>query len=106
MSADSFPLLLPGHHEYFRDGMQPQLSAEKIGSILNINQHGTGLKACDMQNSSTLFPTVSMMNHSSHPNCLFLPVSTGAGGPVIVVASNNAKKGEELTMLYHENAAS
>jgi hypothetical protein len=105
MSVDSCPLLLPGHHEYFRDSEQPNLPAERIQKILDVNQHGTGNQISELKNSSTLSLTVSMMIHVSNPTCLFLPVSNGRGGPVIVVTKRHVQKGEELTMTYHENEA-
>ena len=106
MSVNSFQLLLPGLHEYFRDEKPPRLSAEKIEKILSTNQHGSnGLKSREMEDSSELYPSISMMNHSFDPSCAFLAVNKDLDGIAIVVTAKEIKKGEELTILYHNDKA-
>jgi hypothetical protein len=105
MSVNSLPLLLPGHHEYFRENAPPRLSADKIQRILATNQHGNKaiISKKEESDSAMLYPSISMMNHSSNPTCTLRLPSKDLADVAVVVTVIPVKKGEELTIMYHND---
>lgn len=103
VNLDMFLFLLPTHREYTRKSTPgSELSKARIDSILETNIHGHSLTDGDEKTcSSQLYPAVSMMNHSSDPNCSF--VKNALQGLAIVTTTRCVAAGEEVCMLYHEN---
>jgi hypothetical protein len=98
VNLELFPFLLPTHYEYSAN-TATEITADRIDKILNINCHGTTPFAPDSRDcESELYPTVSMMNHASIPNCAFAPSSLKF--LCIVLTLNPIQAGEELTMKY------
>lgn len=104
MSVNSLPLLLPGHHEYLRVNEPPRLSADKIQTILGTNQHGNNaLRSKEKSDFSELYPSISMMNHSSSPTCTLVPPTKDMAHVAMVLTVMPVKKGGELTIMYHDD---
>jgi SET domain len=104
-NLEMFPFLLPCHREYMRETIAgSELPKERVDSILDTNIHGHSATDGDGDScSSRLYPAVSMMNHSSAPNCTF--ILTTMPDLAVVTTTRNVAAGEELCMLYHNNAA-
>ena len=110
INLEIFPVLLPTHHEYktFDNCHDPkghtknginEITADRVHKILNINCHGTHET---LENDKTqLYPTVSMMNHASKPNCTLM--ETNLKILSVVRTCKHVKSGEELTMKYNSD---
>lgn len=101
LNLGMFPLLLPTHHDYMKDGVGSELTAEQVDKILNINCHGSSYAGGGDQDSSSLYPLVSMMNHKSDPNCSF--VANNLKMLSIVVTCKDIKAGDEMFMKYQSD---
>lgn len=94
------PILLPSHHEYLSEG-KIQLTAERVQAIHDTNAHGTGglsVKSIEKGLTSSLYPALSMFNHSSSPTCVF---DEKVDDYAAIVMVTRVKAGGELTMRYH-----
>lgn len=75
VSLELFPFLLPTHRDYYLDDHGEkieieEIAADRVRKILDINCHGSLLRDT-IDCNTELYPTVSMMNHESKPNCSF-----------------------------------
>jgi hypothetical protein len=103
--------LLPQLYQYVSPGEQVQLPPDRVQRICSVNAHGlSGNDDNILEGTSTIYPLVSLMNHSSSPNCQMLPASKYfvhddalGGAPVMVVAVQPIRAGDELTICYHED---
>lgn len=118
VNLEMFPFLLPTHREYCNldtndddngaddDGKKretiKEITADRVDKILSTNSYGTSETILDDKLCrSELFPTVSMMNHASNPNCTFQKLSLNF--LCMVIAYKPIQAGEELTMKYHSD---
>lgn len=102
LNLDSCPLLLPGHHDYL-EGNTRQLTADLVDRIVSTNVHGRHDNKRDVTSDDTsdLYPAISMMNHMKNANATFLPLQGKHRQDVAVVVSTRpVKKGEEICMQY------
>ena len=97
VSVEHYPILLPGHHEYC-ESLHQEITADRVDKILHINCHGISLSVDDVKCQTELYPTVSMMNHASEPNCASHKGT--AEFLFFVITRKSIKAGEELTMKY------
>jgi SET domain len=104
-NLEMFPFLLPCHREYMRTTIaRSELPKERVDSILDTNIHGHSVTDGNCYScSSRLYPAVSMMNHSLDPNCSF--ISTSMPDLAVITTTRDVVAGEELCMIYHNNAA-
>lgn len=102
--------LLPSHHEYF-PGDRIYINPKRVSGIIRKNSHGFGverkqgggLSVKDVHSKTTeLFPGSSMFNHSRNANCTYTKLAHVHDYQVLV-ARRPVKKGEELTVQYHED---
>lgn len=100
LNLELFPLLLPGHREYF-ETLNDDITADRVDKILDINCHGTSLSAENINCQTELYPTISMINHASDPNCVFN--SGSLEFLCFIVTCKSIKAGEELTMKYQSD---
>lgn len=107
VNLDQFPLLLPTHREYYRNVKDDiEVAADRVDRILNLNSHGISMVGDHNEESSEdtseLYPTVSMMNHASKPNCAFAPHSLSK--LCIVITCESIRAGDELFMKYQTDS--
>jgi len=102
--------LLPAHHEYF-PGDRVYINPKRVSGIIRKNSHGFGVErkegggssVKDVLSSATeLFPGSSMFNHSRNENCTYANLADHHDY-LVLVAMRPVKKGEELTVQYHED---
>jgi SET domain len=107
LNLDSCTLLLPGQHDYL-EGTTRQLTADLVDKIVSTNVHGQHGNKRDMtgDDTSNLYPAISMMNHMKNANATFLPLQgKHRQDAAVVVSSRLIKKGEEICMQYLQDEA-
>lgn len=96
------PPFLPTHQDYHPGVKKVEFNSDRIGAIVSTNSHGN---ISDIRSSfditkgsdASLYPAVSMFNHSARPNCVLDASSDCAK----VIVKAKVKAGEELTICYH-----
>ena len=106
VNLDMFPFLLPTHREYAGDEPVIEMPSDEVEIVLNLNCHGKYSRIKEGTNKeeedeTSLFPLVSMMKHSSSPNCSYAPNSLKFLLTLLTI--RDVKAGEELTIMYHAN---
>ena len=123
------PVVLPfllQQPEFFPEKERLEISHASVQGVVSVNCHGSNSESTfDSRlgsSGTSLYPAISMINHSSSPNCALIPItpsgarnnrisgSSGASGqedvPValIVSADRDLRKGTELTLCYIDDA--
>lgn len=111
--------LLPQWAEYFPAHERGAPSAPFIERVCSVNAHGDDRQGPLGMTWSSLFPLVSLFNHSAQPSCELLPQEAvlanreagsqsggarAAGGFLAVLTKRAVRRGEELTLRYHDDA--
>jgi len=97
------PPFLPTHQDYHPGAKKVEFNSDRIGAIVSTNSHGNRFDLgsnFDVTKGSdaSLYPGVSMFNHSASPNCV---LGGGSSDCAKVIIKANVKAGEELTICYH-----
>ena len=119
------PVVLPfllQQPEFFPEKERLEISHASVQGVVSVNCHGSNsertFKSRLNSSGTSLYPAISLINHSSSPNCALIPItpsdrvsgSSGASGqedvPValIVGANRDLRQGTELTLCYINDA--
>lgn len=110
VNLEMFHFLLPTHRDYYNidgndDGKEKasfdEITADRVDKILDINCHGTTASESNIKCETQLYPTLSMMNHESDPNCAIANCSLKHLS--IIVTREPVRAGEELTIKYQSD---
>ena len=93
LSPISIPYL-PSGPQYV--SVQKMLKSEQVQRLLDTNCHGTGFST---EESSELYPSVALQNHSHTPNCM-LDFVNDKKNPIVLLVIKEIQPGEELTISY------
>ena len=101
--------LLPSHHEYM-DTKPITISPAHVEGLLRTNSHGSTSdgKLWTSEEYSSLYPAISMFNHSKDPTCGFIVPNKAEDEKArcsILATTRPVKAGEELTVCYHLDEA-
>ena len=101
--------LLPQQADFFPKAERLELSHACVKGVVNVNTHGDSSAALQAKKRSTsenfdklsLYPAVSMINHSNDPNGVLLPLfKEGEMIGMAVSARRPIPKSAELTLAY------
>lgn len=86
-------------------GSKQEREALQVGDYegaVAASKKGVQLEGCRTES----YPAVSMINHSSTPNCVPLPIRVGSKVVAMaVVAQQRVRAGEDLTLSYLDDAS-
>ena len=115
------PVVLPfllQQPEFFPEKERLEISHASVQGVVSVNCHGSNSKSTFESSGTSLYPAISLINHSSSPNCALIPITpsgaknnraSGASQedvPValMVGANRDLPQGTELTLCYIDDA--
>ena len=115
------PVVLPfllQQPEFFPEKERLEISHASVQGVVSVNCHGSNSKSTFAFLGISLYPAISLINHSSSPNCALIPITpngaknnraSGASQedvPValMVGANRDLRQGTELTLCYIDDA--
>lgn len=126
LDMNCIPPFLPTSVHYAGGILSDGIDIRRAEQILDLNCHGSSTcRPCDFDDftrlfpeisneaerncTTSLFPAVAMLNHSSNPNSMLVPASSVTAGMIginvttAVVAAVEIGEGEEITISYTSN---
>ena len=84
------PVVLPfllQQPEFFPEKERLEISHASVQGVVSVNCHGSNSKSTFESSGTSLYPAISLINHSSSPNCALIPITPSG-------AKNNRASGE------------
>lgn len=87
------------------EGERVDLTSTQVDGICSKNTHGSNDgKSISKDAYTSLFPAISMFNHSEDPTCVYVVRETSSN-VMMVTTRKPVQAGDELTVRYHPDEA-